>query len=40
MLFLGHRLIRDIAADRWIFAPPPTPLYCVSQFETALQKER
>jgi hypothetical protein len=25
LLFLGERVIRDIAAHSWIFAPPPPP---------------
>jgi hypothetical protein len=36
----GHRSIRDIAADRWIFALPMTPLDCVGQLKAALLKER
>jgi hypothetical protein len=40
LLFQGCRALREIAADRSIFAPPLTPLYRVHQFKTALQKER
>jgi hypothetical protein len=40
MLFSGYHAIRDIAADRWIFVPPLTPLDRVRQLTAALQKER
>ena len=37
--FLGYRAIRYIAAQRQIFAPPPTPLDRVFQLKATLQKE-